>query len=162
MTRLTDEIGYDGGAFFSPDGERIVYRAFHPKDPVARQQYQDLLKNNLVEPSHLEIFIMHADGSGKQQITHNGAANFAPSFYHDGRHVIFSSNVAHHLEKRPGRPSFHLYLMNDDGTGMEQITYHGHFNSFPMFSDNGTFLVWISDRHAGPGEFNVFLAEWVP
>ncbi|NKB81240.1 MAG: hypothetical protein GKS05_04990 [Nitrospirales bacterium] len=162
VIRLTDDIGYDGGAFFSPDEKRIVYRAFHPTDPVARQQYQDLLKNNLVEPSHLEIFIMNADGSEKRQITKNGAANFAPSFHHDGRRIIFSSNVSHHVEKRSGPPSFHLYLMNDDGTGMEQITHDGHFNSFPMFSPDGTRLVWVSDRQAQPGEFNVFLADWVP
>jgi Tol biopolymer transport system component len=39
----------------------------------------------------------------------------------------------------------------------------GHFNSFPMFSPDGKRLVWVSDRNAKePGEFNVFLADWVP
>jgi Tol biopolymer transport system component len=32
-----------------------------------------------------------------------------------------------------------------------------------MFSPDGKRLVWISDRNAGSrGEFNIFLADWVP
>ena len=31
VTRLTDRLGYDGGAFFSWDGRSIVYRAGYPE-----------------------------------------------------------------------------------------------------------------------------------
>lgn len=160
--RLTHEVGYDGGGFFSPDSRRIVYRAYHPDSQEDIQRYRDLLGQNLVEPSILEIFIMNADGSDRQQVTANGASNFAPFFHPDGRRIIFSSNLSSR-EGSQGRPSFHLYLVNDDGTGLEQITFQGHFNSFPMFSPDGTKLVWVSDRNTtGPREFNVFLADWVP
>lgn len=155
VRRLTDEVGYDGGPFFSPDSRRIVYRASHPRGQTEVEQYKTLLAQNLVEPSQLEIFIMNADGSGKRQVTSNGASNFAPSFYPDGRRIIFSSN-------QHDRSTFHLYLINDDGTGLEQITFSGSFNSFPMFSPDGKKLVWVSDRNAPRGEFNVFLADWVP
>lgn len=162
LTRLTRELGYDGGAFFSPDGKRIVYRAHHPQEPEEIARYKDLLARNLVEPSHLEIYLMNADGTGKLQITSNGAANFAPFFHPDGDRIIFSSNL--HVTPGSGmRPTFHLYLINDDGSGLEQVTFKGGFNSFPMFSPDGTQLVWVSDRNAGGrGEFNVFLADWVP
>lgn len=159
--RLTQEVGYDGGAFFSPDSKRIVYRAQHPENQQELEQYQSLLAKNLVEPGRLELFIMNADGSGKQQVTRNGASNFSPFFHPDGRRVIFSSNVE--TRSGSGRPEFHLYLVNEDGTGQERITTEGHFNSFPMFSPDGKKLVWVSDRYAKePGEFNVFLADWVP
>jgi TolB protein len=159
--RLTDDVGYDGGAFFSPDSRRIVYRASHPTDPVEIARYQDLLAQGLVEPGQLEIFVMNADGSGKRQVTSNGASNFSPFFHPDGRHIIFSSNVETRGEG--GRPSFHLYLVDDDGTGLERLTMEGRFNSFPMFSPDGKRLVWVSDRNTKePGEFNVFLADWVP
>ena len=39
IRRLTHEKGYDGGAFFSADGTKIVYRAHHPKDPDAIAKY---------------------------------------------------------------------------------------------------------------------------
>lgn len=167
VRRLTTEVGYDGGAFFSPDSKRIVYRASHPSDPASLADYQALLKQNLVEPSHLEIFVMNADGSDKRQVTRNGASNFAPFFHPDGRRIIFSSNLSA-LSTQPSvpetqPPTFHLYLINDDGSGLEQITTEGHFNSFPMFSPDGKRLVWISDRGATErGEFNIFLADWIP
>ena len=89
------------------------------------------------------------------------SSNFSPFYFPDGKRIIFSSNVETRGEG--GRPSFHLYLVNDDGTGLERLTQDGRFNSFPMFSPDGKRLVWVSDRHAKePGEFNVFLADWVP
>ena len=159
--RLTDDVGYDGGAFFSPDSKRIVYRASHPTDPAEIAHYKELLGQRLVEPGQLELFIMNADGSGKRQVTSNGASNFSPFFHPDGKRIVFSSNVETRGEG--GRPSFHLYLVGDDGAGLERLTFEGEFNSFPMFSPDGKRVVWVSDRNAKqPGEFNVFLAEWVP
>lgn len=159
--RLTDDVGYDGGAFFSPDSKRIVYRASHPTDPAEIARYKELLSQRLVEPGQLELFVMNADGSGKRQVTSNGASNFSPFFHPDGKRIVFSSNVETRGEG--GRPSFHLYLVGEDGAGLERLTFEGEFNSFPMFSPDGKRVVWVSDRNAKqPGEFNVFLADWVP
>ena len=163
VTRLTDAVGYDGGAFYSPDSRRIVYRAQHPDSAEEREAWQALLNRNLVEAGNLEIFVMNADGSGQRQVTANGASNFAPFFHPDGRRIFFASSSGTPAGGVSGRPVFHLYLVNDDGTGLEQLTVEGQFNSFPMMSPDGTMLVWVSDRHAkAPGEYNVFLAEWVP
>ena len=162
IRQLTHEIGYDGGAFFSPDNRRIVYRAHHPETQEELQAYQELLAQNLVEPGNLEIFVMNVDGSNNHPITSNGASNFSPYFHPDGARIIFSSNVSSQTGEQE-RPSFHLYVINDNGTGLEQITREGHFNGFPMFSPDGTKLVWVSDRNAAkPREFNIFLADWVP
>jgi len=162
VQRLTEEVGYDGGAFFSPDSKRIVYRAHHPTADEEVKAYRELLTQNLVEPTNLEIFIMNADGSNKTQVTHNGRSNFAPFFLPDGKRIIYSSNVSTPVDHQ-GRPSFHLHVINEDGTHPEQITFNGHFNSFPMFSPDKKQLVWSSDRNAAnPHEFNIFLADWVP
>lgn len=161
VRRLTDDLGYDGGAFFSPDSKRIVYRAAHPTDPEEIAKYKELLAQRLIEPGQLEIFVVNADGTGKKQVTANGASNFSPYFHPDGTRIIFSSNVE--TKGEGGRPSFHLYLVRDDGTESERLTTEGQFNSFPMFSPDGKQLVWVSDRNTkAPGEFNVFLADWVP
>ena len=92
VRRLTNELGYDGGPFFSQDGTQIVYRAYHPQTEKDKSDYQSLLKENLIRPSTLELWVMNADGSNKQQITRNGKANFAPYFFPDGKRIIFSSN----------------------------------------------------------------------
>ncbi len=161
MMRLTDAVGYEGSACYSPDSKRIVYRARHPATADEHEAYQTLLSRNLVEAGSAEIFTMNADGSDISQVTANGASNVAPFFHPDGRRILFSSNGAE-AERVDSRPAFHLYVVNNDGTGLEQITFEGHLNSFPAMSPDGTMLVWVSDRHAKePGESNVFLAEWV-
>jgi Tol biopolymer transport system component len=158
LRRLTTTPGYDGGAFFSPDGSRIVYRAYHPTDS-ALAQYRTLLAQRLVRPSRMEIWTMSADGSDQRQITDLGGANFAPIYTPDGRRIIFSSN--HRTPRGPQAQNFDLFLINPDGTGLEQVTTSPFFDGFPMFSPDGRTLIWASNRHATkPGETNVFQADW--
>jgi len=157
VKRLTDTLGYDGGAFYSPDGRKIVYRASHPTDEAAKAKYTDLLGRNLIEPNQLDIFVMNADGTGRVQVTRNGAANFCPFFHPDGRRIIFASNLGD-----PRGRNFDLYLIDIDGTNLEQVTFDETFDGFPMFSPDGKQLVFASNRHGKVrGETNVFIADWV-
>ena len=160
VRQLTHELGYDGGAFFSDDGKKIVYRSEQPKTPEQIADYKDLLSRGLIRPGNLEIWVMDADGGNKRQVTHNGAANFAPYFFPGGaKRIIFASNVAN--QKDPS--GFDLYAINADGTGLEQITYHPDFDAFPMFSSDGKRLVWASNRNGkAPHETNIFIADWIP
>lgn len=160
LRRLTTTPGYDGGAFFSPDGRQIVYRAWHPTGD-SLQAYRSLLAQRLVRPNRMELFVMNADGSGQRQITNLGGANFAPIFTPDGRRIIFSSN--HRNPRGPAAQNFDLFLINLDGTGLEQITTHGTFDGFPMFSPDGSKLVWASNRNPpNPNGTDIFLADWIP
>jgi TolB protein len=158
VKRLTNTLGYDGGAYYSPDSKMIVWRANHPKTDAEKGDYTRLLKLNLVKPTKMEIWVANADGSNARQVTHNGAANFAPYFTPDGKRIIFSSN-----QDDPQRRSFELYLINLDGTGQERVTFGGQFDAFPMFRPDGKKLVWASNRHGKePHETNIFVADWVP
>lgn len=159
VRQLTHELGYDGGAFFSDDGKKIVYRSEQPKTPEQIADYKDLLSRGLIRPGNLEIWVMDADGANKRQVTHNGAANFAPYFFPGGaKRIIFASNMAN--QKDPS--GFDLYAINVDGSGLEQITYHPDFDAFPMFSSDGKRLVWASNRNGkAPHETNIFIADWV-
>ncbi len=157
LVRLTSTPGYDGGAFFSHDGRRIVYRASRPADDRELADYRELLAQKLVRPTTLEIWVMDADGRNARQVTHLGAASFAPYFLPDDRRIIFSSNVGD-----PTGRNFDLYLVNDDGSGLERVTYNDTFDGFPMFSPDGRQLVFASNRNGSrPGETNVFIADWV-
>lgn len=157
VRRLTNTQGYDGGAFFSPDGKKIVYRAHHPTG-TDLDSYQQLLRQGLIRPNRMELFIMDADGSNQRQITNLGGANFAPIFTPDSRRIIFSSN-----HKNPRSRNFDLYLVNLDGSGLEQVTSHPEFDGFPMFSPDGRQLVWASNRNAPTeGGTDIFLANWRP
>ena len=156
--QLTRTIGYDGGAVFSRDGTKLVWRANYPKTPEEMARYKSLLADNLTAPMKMEIMVANADGSDAREITHFGCASFAPTFTPDGKQILFSSNQ-HDCDSR----HFDLYLINLDGTGLERVTDWGGFTSFPEFSPDGKTLVFCSDRGAKERyEFNIFTAKWVP
>lgn len=157
VKRVTSELGYDGGAFFSPDGSKLVFRASRPKTEEARREYLDLLKQGLVQPTEMEIFICNTDGSGLKQVTKLGKANWAPYYLPDNKRILFSSN---HAASRGY--SFNLFMIHEDGTGLEKVTLDQTFDSFPMFSPNGKYLVFASNRfNGGNRDTNLFVAEWV-
>lgn len=159
VKQLTDIAGYDGGAYYSYDGKMIVFRASRFDDPAQLKEYQDLLADGLIRPGRLEIYVMNADGSNIRQVTNNGAANFGPYFFPDGKRIIYCSN-----QDDPKGRNFDLYMINIDGTGNERVTYNDTFDGFPMFSlhDGGKKFVFCSNRfNAKQGETNVFICDWV-
>ena len=61
----------------------------------------------------------------------------------------------------PKGRDFDLYLINIDGTDLERITYFEGFDGFPMFSPNGQYLVFASNRNQKKrGDTNIFICEW--
>jgi TolB protein len=157
VRRLTTEAGYDGGPFWSYDGRQIVFRAHHPETEKEKADYSALLKEDLIRPSKLDIWVMDENGGNKRRVTNNGKANFAPFFFPSGKKIIFASN----MDDPRGR-NFDLYSINVDGNGLERITFNETFDGFPMFSPNGKKLVFASNRGvAKSGETNVFIADWI-
>lgn len=157
VKRITKTLGYDGGAWFSPDGTKILWRASRPNTEEEIREYNSLLAENLVAPTHMEVWIANADGSGAHQITNLEQANWAPNFTPDGKRIIFCSN---HEYKR-GFP-FNMYLLNEDGTGMQKISRDKGFDAFPMFSPDGKKIVFCSNRNnGGTRDTNIFIADWV-
>lgn len=161
LVQVTDRLGYDGGAFFSHDGEQLVYRRTEfPSDAderaAAEADYKALLTENMVRPSAMEIHVVDTDGTDDRQVTALGGANFAPFFFPGDGRIIFSSNFA----SASGR-EFDLYAVNVDGTNVERITTYEGFDSFPMFSPDGKWLVFASNRGGTTeGETNLFVARW--
>ncbi len=157
VTRLTHTPGYDGGPFYSYDGKKIVYRADHPQTPEDLARYRENLARGTYAPRSLEIRVMNADGSDDHAVTANGAANFAPYFFPDGKRIIFSSNAGD-----PKGRDFELYVIDAGGTNLTRVTYSPDFDGFPMFDSDGRRLVFASNRNGKkPRETNIFAADWV-
>ena len=154
--QITTAIGYDGGAVFSRDGKKLVWRANHPSTPEALERYTSLLAENTTAPMKMEIVVADADGASARTITNFGCASFAPTSTPDGKKILFSSNK-NNCDTR----KFELFLVNLNGTGLEQVTDFGGFTSFPEISPDGKRLVFCSDRNAKERyEFNIFVADW--
>ena len=135
VERLTRHLGYDGGPFFSPNGQRICFRRFSEDGATA------------------EIFTMQADGSDERQLTRMGAMSWAPYFHPSGKYLIFTTN-------RHGFANFELYLVDADGVAPPvRVTTTDGFDGLPCFSPDGTQLTWTSNRAASK-QSQIFLATW--
>jgi Tol biopolymer transport system component len=103
---------------YSPDGASIAYDA-------------DIDGNR-------EIYVVGTNGSNRVRLTNHPARDQAPAWSPDGRKIAFVSD-------REAPPSFDLYLMNADGTGVERLTSSGN-NRAPQFSPDGTRIAFHSNR----------------
>jgi len=155
VKQVTHELGYDGGAFFSPDGTKLIFRSSRPKTEEEIAEYKDLLSRGLVQPTEMELYICNADGSDLRQLTNLGFANWSPFFHPSGEKILFSSNY------ESGGFPFNLYMIDIDGKNLERVTAGETFDAFPVFSNDGKYLVFSSNRNnGGTRDTNLFIAEW--
>ena len=121
LKRLTTSVGYDGGPFFSPDGEKICWRRFTKDGATA------------------EIMVMNRDGSDQRAVTKLGAMSWAPFFHPSGEYLIFTTNLH-------GFANFELYMVDVKGKAEPvRVTYREGFDGLPVFSPDGKQLVWTSN-----------------
>jgi len=135
VKRLTNEPGYDGGPFFTPDGLRIVWRRFSEDGTVA------------------DVYTMKTDGSDVVQVTDFGAMSWAPYFHPSGDYLIFTSN-------KLGFENFELYVVDPAGAKEPvRITYTDGFDGLSVFSPDGKQLAWTSNRTTEK-QSQIFIADW--
>jgi hypothetical protein len=133
--RLTNSAGYDGGPFFSPDGQRIVWRHFDESGMIA------------------DVWTMKTDGSDKQRVTDFKSMSWAPYYHPSGKYFIFTSN-------KLGFENFELFLVDAAGEREPvRVTFTAGFDGLPVFSPDGKKLCWTSGRTAD-GKSQIFLADW--
>lgn len=156
VKQITNELGYDGGAFFTHDSQRLIFRSSRPKTKEDIKVYQDLLKEGLVMPTEMELYMVDIDGSNLTKLTDLGKANWSPYMHPSDDKVVFSSN--HHATRGY---DFQLYMLDLKTQEIEQITYESIFNAFPMFSPDGKKIVFSSNRNATDNQTNVFIADWI-
>jgi Tol biopolymer transport system component len=135
VRRLTQTPGYDGGPFFSPDGQRIIWRRFNEKGDTA------------------DIYTMKLDGSDVRRLTDFRAMSWAPYFHPSGQYAIFASN-------KLGFSNFELYLVDAAGAREPvRVTFTDGFDGLPVFSPDGKKLCWTSNR-TSDGKSQLFMGAW--
>ena len=171
VTRLTNNHFFDGFPTFSPDGQKIVFASdrdgnreiyvmnadgsgvqrLTTTDPTADDRYPSwspdgskiLFVSNRDGDS--EIFVMNADGSNPTQLTNNVAGDDEPRFSSDGTKIVFTSNRD---APDPRSPTSHweIYSMNADGSAPTRLTSDQASNGWPMFSKDGSKIIFDGDR----------------
>ncbi len=133
--RLTDVAGYDGGPFFLPDGERIIWRRFDEQGLIAN------------------VWTMKPDGSDARQLTDFDAMSWAPYAHPSGDYVLFASN-------KLGFENFEVFIVDIEGHKEPvRVTHTDGFDGLPVPSPDGRRLAWTSSRGGGR-EGQIFLADW--
>jgi Tol biopolymer transport system component len=127
---------YNGGPFFSPDGEHIVFRA----DPT--------------EQHYLQLFLIRSDGTAVRQLTSNKAVNWAPYWHPNGKMIAYTTS-------KHGHKAYEIYLLNIETNEEYRLTHNPSFDGLPSFSRDGKQMAWTSKR--GDGTSQVYIADfWAP
>ncbi|MCB1669579.1 MAG: biopolymer transporter Tol [Gammaproteobacteria bacterium] len=135
VQQLTFSPGYDGGPFFSADGEKIVWRRFNPDGNSA------------------EIWTMDVDGSNQRQLTAEAMVSWGPYFHPSGDYIIYSSNVL-------GHANFELFLIDRDGLKEPvRVTNTAGTDILPVFSPDGSQMAWSTTR-TEDGSSQIYIADW--
>ena len=128
----------EGGSFFLPDSETILFRAWRIEDEGQRGM-------------PMTIYTIKADGTGKQRITQDEGTHWAPYPAPDGEHFVFVKFLP------PG--NFEVFLMSMVTGEQTRLTHHEGFDGFPSISPDGSTMVFSSSRDAAPGERKLELFE---
>ena len=154
--KLITAPGYDGGPFFSPQGDRITYRS-------------DRHGNNLLQLFVADLDIT-ADGRitgvrQEHQLTDNTDVNWCPFWHPDGTHLIYGTSAVSHrnyeifaldaARDRTSTPPSSRY-----GTAQRRITFGPGADVLPVFNHDASEMMWTSKR--GPDSTSqLWVAEFV-
>ncbi len=130
----------EGGSFYLPDNETIIFRAWKIQDEGKRA-------------TPMAIFTIKDDGTNLKQITDAKTTNWSPFPFPDGKNFVFVKVL----------PPFNYEIfMRNLETGKEtQLTFSKAFDGFPTISPDGKKLVFSSSRTAKKGErtLNIFIMD---
>jgi Tol biopolymer transport system component len=146
IRQLTNVAGYDGGPFFSPNGKWIIFRSDRQKEHM------------------LQLFAISIDGKTEVQLTDNlEEVNWCPYFHPSGKSLIWSRAD---YAQGPQGAHFNLFMMDLEmtetslkGGAVTQITHSTAADVLPVFSPDGTKLMWTSTR-TPDGTSQLWLADW--
>jgi Tol biopolymer transport system component len=97
-----------------------------------------------------DIYVINADGTNFENLTHTTASEFVPEWSPDGQHIAFESD-------RDG--DYEIYVMDRDGSNLVQLTHNTGFDGFPRFSPDGTELAFTTDREGGDWDIFIMNAD---
>jgi len=131
---LVRKDGTDGGPFFFPGDEWVLYRASREDD---RQ---------------MQAYLTRVDGSETRQLTNTPRVNWAPFAHPSGDVVALSSSME-------GHTNYDVVLVKTDGSRREyRLTTAMGFDGLPVFSPDGEWMMWTSTR--GGGKSQIYKARF--
>ncbi|MEX0702819.1 MAG: biopolymer transporter Tol [Planctomycetales bacterium] len=143
--RISTGRGRTTCAYFTPDGERILFASSHTDPGIEQTERQARAeaaqggrrRYEWVFDPHMEIYVTDRDGGGMTRLTDSPGYDAEASYSADGKWIVFTST-------RDGDPD--LYVMRADGSGVRQLTNAEGYDGGPFFSPDGRWVIFRSDR----------------
>lgn len=146
IIRLTNNEVPDIFPVWSPDGEKIAYSS---------------RTNTWNETPLYQVWAMNADGSDITRLSEDAHTSVFPSWSPDGTKIAFWSDRAFREGQAPGQSGGDLFIMNSDGTNVEQLTEINLWDdlwSIPQWSPNGTKIAFVSN-HGADGFSQIYIID---
>jgi len=113
---------------FSPDGDKVLFASW--------REYNS------------GIYTIDIDGKNEKQMVSDEYDNTFPSFSLNGQKIVYAS--WRRDTNRDGKIDLHdnssIYIMDSDGRNERELASDRYNNSFPVFSPDGTKIVYLSRR----------------
>ena len=155
--QITRNEGYDGGAVFSRDGKKLVWRANYPKTAAQMDRYKTLLADNLTAPMKMEIMVGDADGRNAHPITEFRLRQLRPYLY--ARRQEDPVRLQQARVRQPQLRAIHDQRgWHRPGAGDRLRRLHFLPRVFAGRQDSG--LLLRPRRQGSRYEFNIFTATW--
>jgi len=145
--------GYDGGPFFSPDGQRICYRSDRRGNDELQLFIADLSFDSEGTPSLAK----------ERVITDNAHVNWAPYWDPTGAFMVYTTSEEGHrnyevfsIEVPPASAGD----VDPESLAKRRITTARGFDGMPVISNDGELMMWTSQR-ADDMTSQVWVAEIV-
>ncbi len=108
--------------------------------PSAASAAPDRILFLRIAPTHADLFISNADGSGEHPLAPSNSLDYNPAWSQHGDWIAFTS-------ERNG--SADLYRVHPDGSGLERLTDDPAYDDQAAFSPDGKQLAFVSSRANG-------------
>jgi len=148
--QLTQAMGYDAEASYSPDGKWIAFssnRAAYEKPLSPREK--TLFENDPAVA--LDLYVMDSDGTNVRKITDVFGYDGGPFFSPDGKRICwrrFSEDGA----------TAEIFSANVDGSDPKQITRLGAMSWAPFFHPSGDYMIFATNLQ-GFANFELYIVD---
>lgn len=123
--QLTSGVGFFADPAYSPDGTVIAftYGAVPEEDPNFEAS----------------VWLMNADGSNQRPLLspEDSGMDWEPVFSPDGSRVVFQRD-----QQSGDALTSAIFVVNKDGTGLQQITAYEDYEEHPRWSPDGTTIIY--------------------
>ena len=148
--KLTEALGYDAEASYSPDGKLIAFSSNRQAYSKPLSEREQTLFGN--DPAvALDLYVMNSDGTNVRRITDVFGYDGGPFFSPDGKRLCwrrFSEDGA----------TAEIYSANIDGSDAKQLTRLGAMSWAPYFHPTGDYMIFATNLQ-GFANFELYIVD---